>query len=369
MSPSSWGARPGHIGGALLLSMIALTSITARAEPYLAVDQGQKCIACHVNPTGGGLRNAYGVHFARTGLAAYRLPEGLPTWSGGLGDWVRLGGDWRWSTTRTDVPQQPRQRNAGTDQLRAYAGLTLPGEHVELYLDGQLSPGKATTQEAYLRLNGSARQWHLKGGQIYLPFGWRLQDSTAFVRAVSGIGMSTPERGAELGVELGDWSAQVALTRPLHPPPGSSDRQTTAQLVWVQPWGRIGAAAASAQTTAGKRQAWAVYGGLRTGPVAWLAEVDLVRDSGYPEGRRSLLAALGELNWKVAQGHNLKFTAEHFDPDRRVGEDHKVRRSLVYEFTPLPFVQLRLGTRQNRGIPQNAFDNRRSGFLELHGLL
>jgi hypothetical protein len=41
--------------------------------------------------------------------------------------------------------------------------------------------------------------WHLKGGQIYLPFGWRLQDSTAFVRAVSGIGMSTPERGAEAG--------------------------------------------------------------------------------------------------------------------------------------------------------------------------
>jgi hypothetical protein len=44
-----------------------------------------------------------------------------------------------------------------------------------------------------------ARLWHLKGGQIYLPFGWRLQDSTAFVRAVSGIGMSTPERGAEAG--------------------------------------------------------------------------------------------------------------------------------------------------------------------------
>jgi hypothetical protein len=122
--------------------------------------------------------------------------------------------------------------------------------------------------------------------------------------------------------------------------------------VWVQGWGRIGASAASARSTAGKRQAWAVYGGLRTGPVAWLGEVDLVRDSGYPEGRRSLLAALGELNWKVAQGHNLKLTAEYFDPDRRVREDHKVRRSLVYEFTPLPAIQLRMGVRQHRGIPQ-----------------
>jgi hypothetical protein len=91
------------------------------------VDQGQKCIACHVNPTGGGLRNAYGVHFARSGLAAYRLPDSVPGWDGRVGDWLRLGGDWRWSSTRTDVPQQPRQRSAGTDQLRAYAGLTPAG--------------------------------------------------------------------------------------------------------------------------------------------------------------------------------------------------------------------------------------------------
>ena len=39
------------------------------------------------HPSGGGLRNAYGVHFARTGLAAYGLPESLPTWSGGFGGW------------------------------------------------------------------------------------------------------------------------------------------------------------------------------------------------------------------------------------------------------------------------------------------
>jgi hypothetical protein len=71
----------------------------------------------------------------------------------------------------------------------------------------------------------------------------------------------------------------------------------------------------------------------------------------------------------VAQGHNLKLTAERFDPDRRVREDHKVRRSLVYEFTPLPAIQLRMGVRQYRGIPQSPPDNRRSGFVEVHGFM
>jgi hypothetical protein len=171
-------------------------------------------------------------------------------------------------------------------------------------VDEQLSPGKASTQEAYVRLNGEARLWHLKGGQIYLPFGWRLQDSTAFVRAVSGIGMSTPERGAELGVELGDWSAQLALTRPLAPTPGQlrpADHGTT----------RVGAELGPHRRLSGVGP---IHG--RQAPGLGLVRWPAHRPRGLagrgrpgarqrlPEGRRSLLAALGELNWKVAQGHN-----------------------------------------------------------------
>lgn len=355
--------------GHAVLALLFTLGGAVQAEPYLAVDQGQKCVLCHVNPSGGGLRSAYGVHFARTALAANALPDSLPTWSGGFGGMLRLGADVRWSTTRVTVPALPAQRNAGLDQGRVYGELSLAGERVGVYLDKLLAPGKASTQEAYLRVNGESRQWHLKGGQFYLPFGWRLQDQTAFVRSVSGISMATPERGLEAGLEIGDWSGQLAETRPQRQTPGASRRQTTAQLSWVQPWGRLGGSVASARSSAGKRQAYGLFGGLRTGPVAWLAELDLVHDSGYPEGRRQLRAALLELNWKLAQGHNLKLTGEHFDPDRHVPEDHKARRSLAYEYTPLPFVQGRVGVREYRGIPQSPFDNRRAVFVELHAFI
>jgi len=39
---------------------------------------------------------------------------------------------------------------------------------------------------------------------------------------------------------------------------------------------------------------------------------------------------------------------------------------VVYELTPLPFVQLRAGFRRYRGIPQNDSENRQALFVEVH---
>jgi hypothetical protein len=241
-------------------------------------------------------------------------------------------------------------------------------DHLGLYLDETLAPGKPERQEAYVRVSTAGLGWYAKAGQFYLPFGWRLQDSSAFVRQLSGINMTVPDKGLELGLERDEWSAQLAYSNG----PGNkgtvSGHQLTGQLMWLQPWGRLGTAVAQVRSTAGDRQALGFFGGTTTGPVAWLAELDLVSDEGYPEGRRRQLATLLEANWLVGRGHNLKFTSEFFDPDRRVANDQKARYSAVYEFTPIAFVQLRAGVRRYRGIPQNAFDNRRLGFVELHAL-
>lgn len=352
---------------ALLVGLLAACS--ARAEPYLAVGAGLKCVACHVNPTGGGLRNAAGATFTQFGLAANPLPESLQAWRGSIVDGLRVGGDLRASTTRTQVPGQPSQSERGLDQFRVYADVQVVPQYLGLYLDQLLRPGKPQRQEAYARLTTADQRWYLKAGQFYLPFGWRLQDNSAFVRSVSGVSMATPDKGVELGMESDEWSLQIVSSNGPGNVGPTTGRQLTAQAVWVQPDWRVGLVSAHTESSAGNRLASGVFGGLRTGPVAWLGEFDLVGDSAYPEGRRRLLAALGELDWTVLKGHNLKFTAELFDPDRQVSNDHKVRYSLVYELTPIPFLQLRAGWRRNGGIPQNDFDNRRTLFLELHAFM
>lgn len=356
---------------ATLLIGLAATLLCglAGAEPYLAVSQGSKCAACHVNPTGGGLRNAFGAAFSQHHMAAARLPAALPAWYGSLFEGLRVGTDLRASASRTRVPTLAEQSAQGLDEWRVYVDAQLIGDYLGVYLDEHVRPGKAVRQEAYVRLTTADQRWYAKAGQFYLPFGWRLQDNTAFVRSLSGINMASPDKGVEFGFEADGWSVQIASSNG----PGNvgpiSGSQLTGQAVWVKPDWRVGLAFARTRSSAGNRTATGLFGGLRTGPLAWLGEIDLVGDGGFPQGRRRLLAALGEVNWALRQGHNLKFSAELLDPDRAVANDHKVRHSLLYELTPIPFVQLRAGYRRFGGIPQNNFDNRRTLFVELHAFM
>ena len=106
---------------------------------------------------------------------------------------------------------------------------------------------------------------------------------------------------------------------------------------------------------------------LVTLPVAWLGEVDYVIDEMPIGPDRKRMSGLVEADWRIRQGHNLKLTAEGFDPNRDVSHDNQARWSLVYEYTPIQFLQLRGGTRYYDGIPQSDLQNRRFYFLELHG--
>jgi hypothetical protein len=341
----------------------------AEAEPYLAVQHGYKCVACHVNPTGGGLRNDFGTVFTENLLPANALPASFPVWTGTVIERLRLGADLRASESRTDVPNLPSDRRGQVDQMRAYANLSLIKDRLEYYLDEGLHPGDARPIEYYGRYTDPAHGWYVKGGQFYLPFGWRLQDNTAFVREVSAISMTTPDRGFEVGLELPEWSVQLDYTRGAANIRAGTGHQITGQLVWVRsPW-RVGAAASFTQSPFGNRGVEGLFAARRTGPVVWLGEVDVVRDAGFPEGTRRLAAVLGEADWAIRQGHNLKITGELFDPDRSIAQDQKTRWSIVYEYTPVPFIQARVGFRRYRGIPQNDLDNRRLLFVELHAFM
>ena len=375
MSRESGGAgvRAARVQRAAVLQWtLALATIvfflfashTASAEPYFAVREGLKCMACHVNPSGGGMRTPFGNVWAQTQLAQRTLEvPGAESWTGAINRYLGVGGNLRAGGTYVDVPNSDAQSEFDVEEMRVYGAVSIVPDRLVLYVDERIAPGGSVNLEAYARISTADQRWYVKAGQMYLPYGWRLEDDGAFIRQATGIGFATPDKGIEIGMEYDSWSTQLAIT---NGSAGGSEtdegKQVSLRTEYLQATWRLGASVNFNDADAGDRRMQGLFAGVRTGPISWLAEADYIVDDSFAE-RRRLWAGLIEGNWMMTRGHNLKVTAEFFDPDDDIDEDEQNRFSVVWEYTPFQFIQLRAGARVYDGIPQNDLQNRRVYFV------
>ncbi|MEX2496806.1 MAG: hypothetical protein WD448_11995 [Woeseia sp.] len=356
---------------ALLGLLLAAGLVTDRvaAEPYLAVYKGMQCSACHSHPAGGGKRTVYGNAFAQSEMPADRIGAAeADLWTGEITEWLSVGADLRAGYEHTDVPNADETSEFRINRGALYLEASLIPNRLSLYVDQQFAPGTSQNREAYVRIMSAGRKFHFAAGQFYLPYGLRLQDDSAFIRQVTGINFFTPDRGVQVGYEEGPWSTQLSVTNGSG---GASETDTGKRVSWVaqfvrQRW-RAGASFNFNDADAGDRQMQNLFAGLRTGPVVWLAEADWIRDDLPSGAKRDVLASLIEGNWLFRRGHNLKVSYEFFDPNDDVDEDHQARWSLVWEYTPIQFLQGRIGARFHDGVPQVDQQNRDEYFAEIHG--
>jgi hypothetical protein len=336
----------------------------ASAEPYLAVESGLKCSNCHTNPSGGGKRNLFGTLYARNQISAraVELVEGRAPWTGDVSSrWFAVGGDFRGGYESVETPGFPEESETDIFRATAYVELRLVPNLLKLYVDQKIAPDDSENREAYALLTPKQGKFVLKAGQMFVPFGLRLQDGNAFVRQATGVNFLTPDDGVEFGLELAKWSTQVAV---IEGDAGSND-QVSASTVYVQPRWRLGASINTSEDAFGDREMQAIFGGLKTGPITWLAEVSFIKDES-PSGDNDQYATLLEGNWRLRKGHNLKGTYEFLEPDSDRDEDQQERYSFVWEYSPIQFVQSRIGVRRYNGIPNIATSNRDEVFAELH---
>jgi hypothetical protein len=302
-------------------------------------------------------------------MPARTLEASGSPWTGELGRFIAMGANLRGSATWLDQPGTGAASSFDFDGLRAYLDLHVIPERLALYIDERLAPGNAGNAEGYLRLWSKDRRFYLKAGQMYLPFGIRLQDDGAFTRAQTGISFNTPDRGVEVGFDGMRWTSQLAITNGTGGAPEiDNGKQFSLRSEYVAPRGRVGASFNVNDFVVGARRMSGVFGGLRTGPIGWIAEADYIVDSTGPANLKQW-AALLEANWSFRKGHNLKLTAERYDPDRGTTADRQTRLSLLWEYTPMPFLQIRSGIRNHDDTAEVPFLNQRIVFVQLHGFL
>lgn len=362
--------RSAAITVAAIFGAVALSAWdSAAAEPYLAVEAGLKCSACHVNPTGGGKRTLFGMLYARNNIAVRRLftDADAQGWNSEVNRRLGIGGDYRGGYSDTSVPDAPDYSGWATRRATAYLELrALPGL-LTLYADEQLAPGNAVDREAYLLLTPKNRRYWIKLGQMFLPFGLRLEDDSTFVRQRSGINFATPDDGVELGLELAKWSAQAAFsngTAGAGHRPGKN--QTSLSVAYVLSKWRLGTSVNISKDPLGDRDMLAVFAGLKTGPVSWLAEIDAISDELGTGRSRDIRATLLEGNWRIRKGHNLKVGYEFLDPSSLAGDDEQERYRVVWEYSPTQLYQTRVGFTSYNGVPGLPATNRGEFFFESH---
>ena len=356
---------PKLAGFVVSLLVLLATSHTAYAEPYLAVQKGMLCSTCHSHPAGGGKRTVYGNVYAQSELASRHLGES-DLWTGEVTKWLSIGGNLRASFVDIDTPNRSGTSDTGFNRGTFYVDVELIPARLSVYVDEQFSPDDLENREAYLRLNSKNAKWFVTAGEFYLPFGLRLQDDSAFVRQASGINFANTDRGLQGGYNAGAWSTIASITDGSGAGRNGSSDQFNLTSSFVQPGWRVGASVNINNDNAGDREMLGVFGGYKTGPVAWLAEFDVISDDIAPGVTVDAYAGLLEANWTVRGKNNLKFSYDYLDPNTDISEDHQVRYSVVWEHSPLQFFQARVGYRLYDGIPQVDAQNRKVFFAEVH---
>ena len=184
----------------ILTGLSLFLNLSLYSLPRFAARMNLPCQSCHVNPSGGGMRNAFGESFGRDSLSvkAWDKDFALNDFSPRVTDFISYGADFRFlafyqSHTSPDVSPS----SFFPMQMDLYFNLAV-SKKISLYVNPAFGP--------YNRLEvfGLAKVLpaggYLKLGRFTPPYGLRLDDHTSFVR------QATPFRdnmGQQSGIEVG----------------------------------------------------------------------------------------------------------------------------------------------------------------------
>ena len=357
-----------------LLFISLSISFTIKAEPYLAIKNNLKCAACHVNPNGGGLRNDFGRIYGQN-----LLPAKASSYDSGklarLTQYLTVGADSRFNGTYQKTAQKSDNTSQGFEisSTQLYLNIEIPDSGLSLYIDQQVAPGSAINREALVMYqfeqNNLFDGSYLKAGKLFLPYGLRIEDDSAFIRQVTGMNFDNSDNGVEYGVSYKNTSANFYVANGTSQASNNDDSLLYGLRVeHLFSSFRLGM---SAVLNDGDQQVQMLnlYGGTQWKNLTFLAEIDyltLEKSNSFTQQDIKQLVTLAEVNYQWRQGWNFKLTAEFFDPDQDVDEDEQTRYSFITEYTPLSNVQLRLGFRLKQDIPQKPQQNCDMVFIQSH---
>ncbi len=347
------------------------------ALPRFALMTGAKCGSCHVNPTGGQMRNEYGIRFSSDKIPLEALKDSDFTFSSKLTDNISIGGDYR-SQFIYDGLSKHTSFNSMTTTL--YGAVTL-SKKISFYfkhdivngtyggLYGGIFNGTEVFGIAKILPNGG----YIKGGTFLPDYGWRYDDHTAYIRGgdigFTGAGFHPGlifiPNYKDIGIEVGINIENLSITSGLFNGSGhtdpisfSPDKAYTAKVTYHGSASdlnyHIGVSGYGYRSykMGGMSVGFGVSDIVVFGEIDWTHENLNVTPPVPPRPRINVgynsMALLAEANYRAIQGVWLIGRYEMFDPQLgRINDPNgdplnSIKRVTVgLEFFPYSFVECR----------------------------
>lgn len=357
----------------ILLAYALLLSLAIKAEPYLAIKNNLKCSACHVNPDGGGLRNEFGKIYGQQLLPA-KASNFDSIKMAQVTQFLSIGADARFNANfqKTEEKNNNTGKSFGVESAQLYVNFKIPETGLSFYLDQQVAPGTAINREAVVMYTFGQGDF-IKAGKLFLPYGLRIEDDSAFIKQATGLNFDNSDNGVEYGINVGNTTMNFFVANGTSQAVNNDDTFLYgARVEHLFSNFRLGSSAIL-NNGDNKVTMFNIYGGATWKDFTFLTEVDYLtlensNNVTLPDSASDIrqLITLAEVNYQWQPGVNIKLTAEYFDPNRDINEDEQTRYSLVGEYTPISNIQLRLGLRFKQDIPQRPQQNIDLFFVQSH---
>lgn len=316
------------------------------AVPRFASRMNLQCQSCHVNPTGGGMRNL----FAAKGYGREELP--VPEWRDKLAledftpqisPFLSFGADFRMLYF---VQQDPVSTRSSFLLMQSdlYLRASL-SKKTTLYV----SKGLTDRFEAFGLAEILPMKGYLKVGWFSPAFGIRMDDHNILTREKT---LFPFNRGNDAGLEVGFNPGSLLLLGSItNGSNASRDFDSFKALLgrvevrssWnnIRYW--LGGSYYNNATLDGSISLFGAFSMITLGEnLTLLSEVDWRREySNTSRKRKTSLIAFFEIDYVLTQGIDLKVGYDFFDPDIDLTTGSQSRFVFGFEFFPLSGIELR----------------------------
>jgi len=335
----------------LLAAALLVSAADLPALPRFAVQTGSKCQACHVNPSGGGMRQAFGAQYGREELPVqtwaqeFELEDVTTLLTNVLG----VGADFRTLYFSRQVPDSTGTTSTSQDAFWQMQGDLYLNFRIARKVNLYLKKGLYSGFEIFGLLNILPENGHVKVGKFIPNYGIKNDDHTTFVRTQTGFSPETgrPElTGLEAAVSPGAMHVTAGFYNAADAFGGGSSKKAflgRAEGIFKlgsEAYAGLGGNVFRKEQENGSITLYGGFGSVSIGDLTLLGEVDLMRTA-RENTTVSGLIVYGEAGYVLTPGVDLKASYDFYDRDRDVKSGAVSRYSIGLEFFPIGGVEVR----------------------------